>query len=124
MADTVPAARPYFVLSVTSTTTSSASYRRPGHWRSTGFICPVIASFSPSFQTQGIVAVMSPPVAGVVGGLALSGLDPVASWIVGAVLFVATLVGLMAYWRRSVGQIRASIRPMYPTPAEAVDELI
>ena len=51
-------------------------------------------------QTQGIVAVMCAAIAGVIGGLALSGVDPVASWIVGVVLFLATLVGLMAYWRR------------------------
>jgi hypothetical protein len=119
MAETVPGAKPYLVLSIHDD--DLGVYRSQG----TGirFGAPRYQLVFALVQTQGIVAVMCAAIAGVIGGLALAAFSPTASWIVGAVLFVSTLVGLLAYWQRSVAELRARIRPMYPTP-DGTDEQV
>ncbi|MGZ6270517.1 MAG: hypothetical protein ACXWPO_02150 [Candidatus Limnocylindrales bacterium] len=72
-------------------------------------------------QTQGIVAVMRAALAGVLGGLATESIASAFAWGVGGVTFVVTLAALLAYWNRSIAQLQAAIRPMYPTPPEAID---
>jgi hypothetical protein len=72
-------------------------------------------------QTQGIVAVICGAIAAVTGGLATLWLSQSLAWAVGAVVFLAVVVGMLRYWTRAFAQIEAALRPMFPTPPEAVD---
>jgi hypothetical protein len=117
MADAVPASRPYFVLAIYDDV--------PGVYRSQG---TGIRLHPPRYrlvvalvQTQGIVAVMCAALAGVIGGLATTWSVPALGWAVGAITFVVVLAALLRYWTRSLGQIQSAIRPMFPTPPEAID---
>jgi hypothetical protein len=117
VATTVPASRPYFVLSIHDD--AAGVYRSQGNGiRLRPPRYPVLANLA---QTQGIVAVICAALAAVLGGLATAWLAVAVAWAVGAVAFVAVLGGLMRYWRRSVAQLQAAIRPMFPTPAGEVD---
>ena len=71
-------------------------------------------------QTQGIVAVMTSAVAGVIVGLAALMVSPttVLPWIAGAVAFLVTIALLFSYWNRSLQRLRAAIRPLNPSPAD------
>ena len=75
-------------------------------------------------QTQGIVAVVSASLAGIIGGLATAWLTPAAGWIVGGVAFVVTLVALFRYWNRSLAALQAAIHPLNPTPPDEGDRTI
>jgi hypothetical protein len=117
MADAVPASRPYFVLAIYDDA--------PGVYRSQG---TGIRLHPPRYrlvvalvQTQGIVAVMCAALAGVIGGLASTWSAPAIAWGVGAVTFIVVLAALLRYWVGSFSQIQAAIRPMFPTPPEAID---
>lgn len=119
IADAVPATRPYFVLSIYDDA--------PGVYRSQG---TGIRLRPPRFrlvfalvQTQGIVAVICAALAGAIGGLATAWFAPASAvvWAVVAVVFVVVLAALMVYWRRSIAELQAAIRPMFPTPPEATD---
>jgi hypothetical protein len=35
-----------------------------------------------------------------------------------------TVIALLAYWSRSIASLYGDIRPMYPTPPEAIDKPI
>lgn len=115
--DTVPAIRPYLVLSIYDD--ERGVYRSQG----TGIRLhpPRYRLAFALVQTQGIVAVISAALAGVIGGLATAWISPLASWVVAAMAFLVTVIALLAYWRRSIASLHAAIRPMYPTPPEAVD---
>jgi hypothetical protein len=75
-------------------------------------------------QTQGIVAVICAALAGVSAGLATGWLSTAVAWAVGAIVFVVLVVALLRYWNRSFRQIEMAVRPMFPTPPEAVDDPI
>ena len=72
-------------------------------------------------QTQGIVAVISAALAGIIGGIASAWFDSVVSCGVAAIAFIAVLATLLAYWSRSFGELQKAIHPMFPTPPGAVD---
>lgn len=72
-------------------------------------------------QTQGIVAVISAALAGVIGGMATAWLDSGVAWGVAVLAFVLVLGVLLMYWSRSFGGLQKSIRPMFPTPPDAID---
>ncbi|MFL5673185.1 MAG: hypothetical protein ACJ77C_13945 [Chloroflexota bacterium] len=120
MAETVPGTKAYFVLSVHDD--ELGVYRSQG----TGirFHAPRYRLVFALVQTQGIVAVMCAAIAGVIGGLALAAFSLVASWIVAGTLFLVTLVGLLAYWQRSVEQLRIRIHPMFPTTDGTDEEVV
>jgi hypothetical protein len=105
-----PASRPYFVLPAHDDET--AVYRGIG----TGVVLrpPRSRLAHLVVQTQGIVGVVTAAVAAVGAGLAVSGTEPVVAWGVALVAFVATLAVLLAYWQRSLAQLRAAIRPAGP----------
>ena len=75
-------------------------------------------------QTQGIVAVVSSALAGIIGGLATAWLTPAAGWVTGGVAFVVTLVAMFTYWNRALTQIRGAIRPINPTPPDGAPPTI
>jgi hypothetical protein len=117
IADAVPASRPYFVLSIYDD--ALGVYRSQG----TG-----IRLRAPRFrlvfalsQTQGIVAVICAALAGIIGWIATAGFDSTVAWGVAAVAFVFVLAALLIYWNRSIAQLQAAIRPMFPTPPDAID---
>jgi hypothetical protein len=117
IADAVPATRPYFVLSIYDD--AAGIYRSQG----TGIrLRPPRSRLAFALsQTQGIVAVICAALAGVIGWIATEMLDSALVWVVATVAFVVVLAGLMVYWNRSVAQLQAAIRPMFPTPPDAVD---
>ena len=117
IADIVPATRPYLVLSIYDD--------ERGVFRSQG---TGIRLRPPRFrlafalvQTQGIVAVICGVLAGVIGGLATSSISVSAGWGIGGIGFLVTVAALLAYWSRSLANLHAAIRPLYPTPPDAID---
>jgi hypothetical protein len=112
-----PGALPYLVLPVHDDA--------PGIYRSQGtgmrLEPPRFRLVFALVQTQGIVAVMTSAVAGVIVGLATTMLSPdtLVAWVAGGVAFLVTLALLFTYWNRSLGAIQAAIRPLNPTPREA-----
>jgi hypothetical protein len=117
MAETVPASRPYLVLSIYDD--AAGVYRSQG----TGIRLrpPRHRLVFALVQTQGIVAVICGALAGVIGGLATAGLSSAVAWAVGGIAFVLVVAALLRYWSRSFAQIEAAVRPMFPTPPEAID---
>jgi hypothetical protein len=120
MADAVPASRPYFVLSIHDD--------ERGVFRSQG---TGIRLHPPRYrlafalvQTQGIVAIICATIAGAIGGLATAWISAPLAWGVAGLAFVVTVIALLRYWSRSMASLYASIRPMYPTPPEAIDQPI
>jgi hypothetical protein len=69
-------------------------------------------------QTQGMVGVVTAAVAAAFVGLLVSPVGDVTAWLVAALTFVAVVVGLFAYWQRSLRSLQASIRSEFPTPPE------
>jgi hypothetical protein len=117
VAESLPATRPYFVLSIHDD--------RIGVFRSQG---TGIRLRPPRFQlafalvqTQGIVAVICAAIAGIITGLATALLAPAATWIVGVGTFVVVVVGLMTYWSRAFTEIQHAVRPLFPTPPDEID---
>lgn len=117
MVEAVPGSRPYLVLSIYDDP--------PGVYRSQG---TGIRLHPPRYrlafalvQTQGIVAVICGAIAAVTGGLATAWLSPTLAWAVSAIVFVAVVAALLRYWTQAFAQIETAVRPMFPTPPEAVD---
>ena len=117
IADAVPASRPYFVLSIYDD--ALGVYRSQG----TGIRLrpPRFRLVFALVQTQGIVAVISAALAGIIGRIASSGLAAALSWGVAALAFVAVLGALLTYWNRSIAHLQKAIRPLFPTPPEAMN---
>ena len=116
-ADSVPAARPYFVLPVHDD--PAALFRSPGTGMSR--TPPRFPLLYLVVQTQGIVAVITAAVAAVFGGIAfLPTLGATIGWLIAAAMFVVTLVALFAYWQRSLRELWSAIPPRYPTPPDEV----
>jgi O-antigen ligase len=117
--DTVPGVAPHLVLATHDDDLSiyrslgSGMSRRP----------PRIRFGYALVQTQGIVAVVCAVVAGAIAGIATTwlGWPPLATWLTAGVAFAVLAVILFVYWNRSVTDLQASIRPVYPTPPEQVD---
>lgn len=59
--------------------------------------------------------------AGVIGGLATSSISASAGWGIGAIAFLVTVAAMLAYRSRSVASLHAAIRPLCPTPPDAID---
>lgn len=120
IAETVPASRPYFVLSIYDDAL--------GVWRSQGtgirLRPPRRQLVFALVQTQGIVAAICAALAGIIGGLATAFFSATVAWWVSLIAFVVTLVALLRYWSRSFAQIQAAVRPRFPTPPEAMDSRI
>lgn len=115
--EVAPASRPYFVLPIFDD--EAALYRSVGtgmRWNR-----PRFRLLRLSVQTQGIVGIVTAVVAGGCGGLAASPVGSLAAWVVATVAFLVTLVALFVYWHRSLTDVRAAIRPMYPTPTERLN---
>jgi hypothetical protein len=72
-------------------------------------------------QTQGIVGVLAGAVAAAFGGLAAAPAGARVAWVVAAFAFTATVATLFTYWQRSIARLRASIRPIHPTPPGEID---
>lgn len=119
LAESVPGTSAYFVLSVHDDEMSlyrnigAGMERRPPRLR---------LAFA-LVQTQGVVAVVCGVVAGATGGLAATWATLAAPWpwVLAGILFLGTTGGLLAYWQASIAELQAAIRPMHPTPPEAVD---
>lgn len=116
-ADSVPASRPFFVLPLHDDPV--ALFRSPG----TGMnrTQPRFPLLYLVVQTQGIVGVITAAVAAVFGGVAFVPLGATAGWVVAAIAFLVTLVALFAYWQRSLRELWAAIKPLYPTPPDEVN---
>lgn len=115
-AEVAPPASAYFVLPVHDD--QHALYRSPG----TG-----MNRRAPSFpllyllvQTQGIVGVVTAAVAAALVGLGTAQVQPILAWPAGAVGFLITAALLFVYWRRSLSELQASIRPRFPTPPDEI----
>jgi hypothetical protein len=120
MAETVPAAKPHFVLPIYDD--------ERGVFRSQG---TGIRLHPPRYrlafalvQTQGIVAIICATLAGAIGGLGTAWISAAVGWGVAAIAFLVTIIALLAFWSRSIASLYADIRPMYPTPPEAIDRPI
>jgi len=115
--ETVPASRPYFVLSTHDDelgiyrSQGTGIRRRPPRYR---LIFALV-------QSQGIVAVMCAALAAAIGGLATAAFSPTAAWLLATLAFGVTLVALFTYWNRSLNEIRAAIEPIHPTPPEELN---
>jgi hypothetical protein len=118
--DSLPATRPYFVLSIHDD--PAGVFRSQG----TGVRLkpPRFQLVFALVQTQGIVAVICAALAGIIGGLATAAFAPTATWIVGAIAFVVLLALMLVYWNRKFSEIQKAIRPLFPTPREELDDLI
>lgn len=117
IADAVPASRPYLVLSIYDD--ARGVYRSQGtgiRLRPPRFRLAFALS-----QTQGIVAVICAALAGIIGWIATASFDTTVAWVVAALAFVVVLAVLIIYWNRSIAQLQKAIRPMFPTPPEAID---
>ena len=116
----VPAARPYLVLSIYDD--AAGVYRSQG----TGIRLrpPRYRLAFALVQMQGIVAVICGALAGIIGGLATAWILDVGAWAVAAVTFAVVVGGLLRYWSLAFAQLEAAVRPMFPTPPEALDEPI
>lgn len=118
--EAVPASRPYFILSAHDDALSlyrnigAGMSRRPPRSR---LVFALV-------QTPGIIAVVCGVVAGVIGASAAVTLSVGQGWpwIAGAIVFVVVAGGLLLYWRSSMADLEASIRPMFPTPADELDD--
>jgi hypothetical protein len=119
-AESVPASRPYFVLSTHDA--ELGIYRSQG----TGIRLrpPRYRLIFALVQTQGIVAAMCAALAAAIVGLAVAGINTALAWLIAAVAFALTLVALFTYWTRSLNEIRTAIRPIHPTPPDELDRLI
>jgi len=112
-----PTSRPYFVLPAHDDERSlyrnigTGMSRRPPRYRMIYMIV----------QTQGIVGVITAAVAAAFVGLGVAPYSTAAAWIVAALAFALALAALVTYWQRSLGELRASIRPLNPTPADQMD---
>jgi hypothetical protein len=117
VAETTPATRPYFVLSIYDD--ARGVFRSQG----TGIRLrpPRYQLVFALVQTQGIVALICAALAGIIGGLATTWFASTIAWAIGAMAFVVVLVALLTYWRRSFGEIQAAVRPLFPTPADEID---
>lgn len=117
IAEAVPASRSYFVLSIYDD--ALGVYRSQG----TGirFRPPRFRLVFALVQTQGIVAVLSAAIAGIIGRIAAASLPSAAAWAIAALAFLVILAALLTYWSRSTAQLQKAIHPMFPTPPEAVD---
>lgn len=117
IADIVPASRPYLVLSIYDDergvfrSQGTGIRLRPPRYR---------LAFA-LVQTQGIVAVICGVLAAAIGGLATTSISALAGWGVAAIAFLVTVAALLTYWSRSVANLHAAIRPLYPTPPDAID---
>jgi hypothetical protein len=120
MARRAPGAVPYLVLSIHDD--AAGVYRSQG----TGIRLepPRSRLVFALVQTQGIVAVTSAAIAGVIGALAAAMVSPVAAWVVGGGTFILVLAALFAYWNRSIAELQGAIRPLHPTPPEEGDRRI
>ncbi len=120
IAMSMPATRPYFVLSIHDDATGV--YRSQG----TGIRLrpPRFQLVFALVQTQGIVALICAALAGIIGGLATALIAADLAWLVAGIGFALVLVGLVMYWRRSFGEIQNAVRPLFPTPPEEVDAAI
>jgi hypothetical protein len=116
-ADSVPAARPYFVLPLHDDPV--ALFRSPG----TGMNRrqPRFPLLYLVVQTQGIVGVITAAIAAVFAGIASLPLGAGPGWVIAAVAFFVTLAALFAYWQRSLRELWAAIRPRYPTPPDDIE---
>jgi hypothetical protein len=117
LADAVPASRPYLVLSIYDD--ALGVYRSQG----TGIRLrpPRPRLLFALVQTQGIVAVICAALAGIIGWIATAWFALAVAWGVAALAFVVVLAALLTYWTRSISHLQGAIRPMFPTPPEAVD---
>ena len=113
-AESAPASRPYFVLPIHDD--GPALYRSTGTGMSGKR--PRFELLHLTVQTQGIVGVVTAVVAAGCAGLAGSLAGSGVAWSSAALAFVVTLVALFAYWRRALADVRATIRPLHPTPGD------
>jgi hypothetical protein len=120
MTQQAPAALPYLVLSIHDD--EAGVYRSQG--AGMRLRPPRSRLVLGLVQTQGIVAVVSAALAGIIGGLATAWVTAVGSWLLGGAAFVVTLVLLFGYWSRSLREIRVAIRPLNPTPPAQGDPVI
>jgi hypothetical protein len=117
MAESVPAARKYFVLPIYDDQTAmyrsigTGMSRRPPRY-------PLIYLV---VQTQGMVGVVTAAVAAAFVGLLAAPLGEGLGWAAAAITFVAVALVLFVYWQRSLTALHASIRPLHPTPPDEVD---
>ena len=111
-----PGTRPYFVLPAHDD--ASALYRSPG----TGMPLrpPRFQLAYLLVQTQGVVGVITAAIGGAFGALLLAGIDGTVAWLAGIGLFVLAVIGLFAYWQRSLNELLGSMRSISPTPTEEV----
>jgi hypothetical protein len=116
-ADSVPAARPYFVLPLHDD--RAALFRSPGTGMSRR--PPRFPILNLIVQMQGLVGVVTASVAAVFGGIAFLPFGLTAGWLGAAAGFVAMIVALFAYWRRSLNELWSSLESRYPTPPDEVD---
>jgi hypothetical protein len=118
MQDSAPGSAPYFVLPRHDD--SVAIFRGPG--TGMGRRPPRFQLLSLIAQTQGVVGVVTSGIAAAFAGLAAAPLGSLAAaGVVAPLAFIVVLGLLMAYWQRSLADIRGSTRPMYPTPPEEID---
>lgn len=120
MSEAVPGSRPYLVLSthddelgVYRSQGTGIRLRRPRHRLVFALV-----------QTQGIVGVMCAALAAVIAGLVGALMDQWLGWAAGAIAFTGTLILLLAYWQRSVAEVRDAIRPLHPTLADGTESTI
>jgi hypothetical protein len=115
--DTAPETRPYFVLpafddeAAIYRSMGSGMNRRPPRAQTVFLIA----------QTPGVVGVVAAVVAATFAAIAATPLGPVGPWLSAPVAFVLTLVILLLFWQRSMSELVASIRSIYPTPAEQIE---
>jgi len=117
VAESLPATRPYFVLSIHDD--AAGVFRSQG----TG-----IRRRPPRFQivfalvqTQGIVAVICGAISGIITGVATALFAPDAAWIVGVVTFVVVVAAMLRYWSVAFSEIQHAVRPLFPTPPDELD---
>jgi hypothetical protein len=120
IAEEVPGSQPYLVLSIYDD--AAGVYRSQG----TGIRLrpPRYRLAFALVQTQGIVAVICGALAGIIGGLGTAWISDVGAWVVAAVTFAVVASGLLRYWSLAFARLEAAVRPMFPTPPEALDEPI
>lgn len=117
VAESLPATRPYFVLSLHDDVA--------GVFRSQG---TGIRRHPPRFQlvfalvqTQGIVAVICGAISGIIAGLGTALFAPEAAWIVGVAAFIVVVAAMLTYWNRAFREIQTAVRPLFPTPPDELD---
>lgn len=107
-----PSSRPYFVLPPYDD--AAAIFRSPGSGM--GRHPPRNTLLHMVVQTQGVVGVITAAVAAAFGWLGAAPASAAVAAVLAAVAFVGTLAVLLAYWQRSLAELRNSIRPIHPTP--------